>query len=220
MTRASVRQHMRAMIAFASAGLAFATVGIGSARAAATICDGSLFGPVSGNVVVPAGAGCTMSATVTGNVTLEEGAGLLSNDTTIGGNLIGKNAGQISLDFVAVHGNVRMSGDPSNPTVAAALTQIAFSTIDGSVDVSGAAILELGAGTTVGKNVTLTDGTGVLTVDSIYVAGSMTVNGNAPGAQITNNTIGKNLSCSGNALPITVFSNNVGGNASGQCAAP
>jgi hypothetical protein len=48
----------------------------------------------------------------------------------------------------------------------------------------------------------------------------MTVDDNAPGAQVSNNTIGKNLSCSGNALPFIVFANTVGGNATGQCASP
>jgi len=208
-----------AAVTVAAFVIAVATFGAGSARASATICDGSLFGTVSGNVVVPAGAGCTMSATVSGNVTLEQGAGLLATDTTIDGNVVGKDAGQISFDFVTVGGSVKMSGDPSNPA-AAALTQMSFSAVDGSVDVSASANVELENGTTVGKSVGITDGTAFLTVDSISVTGSLTVDDNAPGAQISNNTIGKNLSCSGNALPFTVFSNTVGGNATGQCASP
>jgi hypothetical protein len=135
MSRRRIAKEVNAAIAVAMVALAVAAFGAGSARASARICDGSLFGAVSGNVVVPAGAGCTMSATVSGNVTLEQGAGLLATDTTIDGNVVGKDAGQISLDFVTVGGSVKMSGDPSNPA-AAALTQISFSGIDGRVDVS------------------------------------------------------------------------------------
>jgi hypothetical protein len=59
-----VRKRVNAAIAVAIVALAVAWFGAGTASAAATICEGSLFGAVSGNVVVPAGAGCTMSATV------------------------------------------------------------------------------------------------------------------------------------------------------------
>jgi DUF4097 and DUF4098 domain-containing protein YvlB len=207
--------------AFALAG---ATVAVSPAEAGGTVCDGSLFGVIQGNVVVPAGAGCTMSATVTGNVTVEEGAGLLSNFSTIEGNVVGKKAAQVNLEIDTVGGNVRITGDPFN-TADSALTEIDVSTVAGSVDITGSADVVIEAieptlTTAIGKSLTIKDG-GSFYVDSASVGGSVTVTDNVatPGFsnQISNNTISKNLSCSGNFPAPLVFGDTVGGTASGQC---
>src|SRR5262245_55888197 len=69
-----------------------------------TQCTGTLSGPVSGDVVVPAGANCTIDkATISGNVNVQHGAALSINATgtegftTIGGNVKGRDCSSIAV---------------------------------------------------------------------------------------------------------------------------
>jgi hypothetical protein len=66
--------------------------GAATGHAANTSCTGTLSGSITGDVVVPNGASCTLSnATVTGDVQVRQNASLTidatEQPTTIGGNL-------------------------------------------------------------------------------------------------------------------------------------
>src|SRR5438093_10012985 len=78
--------------AFALILAAPSLVASSSVRAADTSCTGPLTGTISGNILVPSGASCTLSdVTVTGNVHVLQNASLTVDATqqpaTIGGNI-------------------------------------------------------------------------------------------------------------------------------------
>ena len=84
------------MRGFARALIAAIPVFVGSVsavHAADTSCSGTLSGSITGNIVVPVGASCTLSdATVTGNVQILQNASLTvdatQQPTTINGNVL------------------------------------------------------------------------------------------------------------------------------------
>src|SRR5262249_22083946 len=65
----------------------------------ATQCTGVLSGAVSGDVVVPSGASCTIQdATISGNVNVQQDASLeITATTAIRGNVKGKNCASINV---------------------------------------------------------------------------------------------------------------------------
>src|SRR5947207_1100244 len=83
-------------------------------NAATTNCTGPLTGTISGNVVVPSGASCTLSdTTVTGNVQVLPNASLTVDATqqpaTIGGSVQATNCASALLEGgVTVNGNVQI----------------------------------------------------------------------------------------------------------------
>src|SRR6185437_10681115 len=81
---------------------------------ASTNCAGSLTGTISGNVVVPSGASCTLSdITVTDSVQVQQNASLTIDATqqpaTIGGNVQATNCALVLLEGgVTVNGSVQI----------------------------------------------------------------------------------------------------------------
>lgn len=90
--------------------------GASAVQAANTNCTGALNGSITGNIVVPNGASCTLSdATVTGNVQVQQNASLTvdatQQPTTIGGNVEAINCASALLEGgVTVGGNVQIQG--------------------------------------------------------------------------------------------------------------
>src|SRR5438876_5480597 len=86
--------------------------GAATVHAANTNCTGTLTGSITGNIVVPNGASCTLSnATVTGNVQVQQNASLVvdatQQPTTIGGNIQAVHCASALLEGgVRVDGNV------------------------------------------------------------------------------------------------------------------
>ena len=90
----------------------------GAARAADTVCTGSMTGAIAGNLVVPANGSCTLfQANVSGNVRVSQNASLTVNGleewSSIGGNVIANACAATLLEgTVTVGGNVRSSIAP------------------------------------------------------------------------------------------------------------
>ena len=88
--------------------------GAATVHAANTNCTGTLTGSITGNIVVPSGASCTLSnITVTGNVQVLQNASLTVDATqqpaTISGNLQATNCAFTLLEGgVTVNGNVQI----------------------------------------------------------------------------------------------------------------
>src|SRR5690348_16754498 len=83
--------------------------GASAVRAADTICTGALSGNITGNIIVPKGASCTLSdATVTGDLHVRQNASLTvdatQQPTTINGNVL---ANQCA--FTLLEGGVTVS---------------------------------------------------------------------------------------------------------------
>ncbi len=86
----------------------------GAARAADTVCTGSMTGAIAGNLVVPANGSCTLfQANVSGNVRVSQNASLTVNGleewSSIGGNVIANACAATLLEgTVTVGGNVQI----------------------------------------------------------------------------------------------------------------
>src|SRR5262245_35043710 len=83
-----------------------------------TQCTGTLSGPVSGDVVVPPGASCTIEdAQISGNVNVQQDATLeithSTGFTTISGNVKGKNCASIKVTDEDGHRDIVIGGDLS-----------------------------------------------------------------------------------------------------------
>lgn len=99
-----LRFVLLSLVALAAGGAA--------ARAADTICNGSLTGAIEGNLVVPSGASCLLyQARIDGNVLVSQNASLIvqgeEERTLISGNVEAQGCGSALLEgAVTVGGNV------------------------------------------------------------------------------------------------------------------
>src|SRR3712207_3187281 len=118
---------MKRGLAALAVGMAVAAVP-GDAYAQGSVeCEGALVGPVTANVVVPAGGDCRITdTTVTGNVWIKNGGGLIVQGSTINGNLRGSAPeywGFTDSDdgnVTTINGNVELVETVSNPLTAGA----------------------------------------------------------------------------------------------------
>ena len=189
-------------IAFALILAVLATLGGAAAAFAADMtCTGALSGKITGNVLVPAGASCTLSdVTVTGNVQVLQNASLTVDATqqpaTIGGNVQATNC-----TFALLEGGV---------------------TVDGTVQIVQCAQQSgfVGPGVKIGGNFQCINNAGGCQADLGDVNGSVQIQGNGS-SDISLVSVGGNLQCQGNTPPPThTFGPDfVSGNLQGQCAA-
>jgi cytoskeletal protein CcmA (bactofilin family) len=204
-------------------------------------CNGVFDGTVNGSVTVSANQNCTLTnaCEITGNVTVDGGS--LALDCTVDGNLTAT-GGSLFLGGAAhVKGNF-------NTSQASALT-VSTSAIDGNLRIQGlsgavsntvcgtqlkgnlqaqtnAAPLNIGgttsqgcSGNTISGNLTVSDNTAALQVDSNTVGGNLTVNNDTSTTDVSGNSVGGNLQCQNDTTVTHVALNSVKGNNQGQCAA-
>jgi hypothetical protein len=160
------------------------------ALAGDTVCVGALTG-AHDNVVVPAGAVCTISAaTIKGNVKVFGSLNVFP-PTTIGGSIDGEPGhGFVRLfgGLIVVVGNVQIKGSPSS---------------------EAAGYL---AGTQIGGDFQYEGNMGTLVATGGTIGGNAKAEKNRGGGAFTVNTIRGNLECKENVPPITEFGNVIGGN--------
>jgi len=178
--------------------------GAAAVHAANTNCTGPLTGTVSGNVVVPSGASCTLSdITVSGNVQVSQNASLTVDATqqpaTIGGNVYAANCA-----FALLEGGVTVNGDVQ---IVQCAQQSGF----------------VGPGVTIGGNFQCQNNSGGCEADLGTVRGNIQISNSSSSAasDVSLVTVGGNLQCQGNTAPPThdFGPDFVSGNLQGQCAA-
>jgi hypothetical protein len=178
--------------------------GASAAHAANTSCTGTLNGSITGNIVVPNGASCTLSdATVTGNVQVQQNASLTidatQQPTTIGGNVEAINCASALLE-----GGV---------------------TVTGSVQIVQCAQKSgfVGPGVKIGGNFHCINNGGGCEADLGDVQGNVQIvsNNSSAASDISLVSVGGNLQCVGNSpSPTHTFGPDfVAGNLQAQCAA-
>jgi feruloyl esterase len=178
--------------------------GASAVHAAATTCTSTLSGSITGNIVVPVGASCTLSdATVTGNVQVLQNASLTvdatQQPTTINGNVLAN--------------------------------QCASTLLKGGVTVSASVQIQqcaqpsgfIGPGVKIGGDFECINSGGGCQADLGDVQGSVQVqrNNSSAASDISLVSVGGNLQCQGNTPPPThTFGPDfVTGNLQGQCTA-
>ena len=195
------KMAMRSLALALALAVPVAFAGAPAVHAANTNCTGALSGSITGNIVVPDGASCTLSdATVTGNVQVQQNASLVvdatQQPTTIGGNI------------QAVH-------------CAAALLEGGV-TVDGNVLIQQCAQESgfVGPGVKIGGNFECINNAGGCEADLGDVRGNLHIQNNGS-SDISLVSVGGNLQCQGNTPPPThAFGPDfVSGNLQGQCAA-
>jgi hypothetical protein len=168
------------------------------AVAAPAAADVSCTGPIGvtsidDDVVVPAGAGCTLTGTqIDGNVLVGPGATLRVDGARIEGNIQDDDggAGAVTISDAFVGGNVQLEQGTS--------ATVRGTTIDGDLQ--------------------LESNRGSLRADGNDIGGNLQANQNTGGLTIMGNTIDGNLQCQTNAPAPTGGANVVRGSAEDQCA--
>ncbi len=192
------------LLLLSSVSLAALAAGSIAAQAADTVCNGSMTGAISGNLVVPAGAACTLyQANVSGNVQVLQNASLtvdgLEEWSSIGGNVQANQCASTLLEgSVTVGGNVQ---------------------IQNCTGTSGFA----GPGIKIHGNFQCQNNQGACEATLGEVSGNAQIQGNraVTAGDISLDVIGGNLQCQGNtSAPTHALGGEwVLGNLQGQCAA-
>jgi hypothetical protein len=223
----------RSGIAVAAVAVAL-LLGTGAAAATDLVCTTTSSGGTWHNVVVPAGASCTLENTrVTGNVTVQTGGTLLvtdlAGDSTIAGDVKADGCNFVELESslsnrIVVGGNVTIQNCSSG-----------FNGGQGdSSRVPPGSIL-------IGGNVKCSNNSDACVFDYFNISGNLECSGNGQGCVVNSNAIGKNVTinnnqgvgvvidnsaiggdvkCSGNAFaPTPVTPDTIAGTKSGQCSA-
>jgi hypothetical protein len=165
-----------------------------AAGAGNVTCDGVVSGPISGNVVVPKGAECSLElADVGGNVTAQIDAKVTILGSTVGGNYSCNNCEQAHLETSTINGNVQIDGENE-------YSVISNSTIGGNLQIKSSR-----------TDIVLFD------IDANEIGGNLSFDDNEGLAFITDNTIKGNLTCENNE-PAPFSSGNTAKKTKGQCA--
>ena len=166
-----------------------------SAAAGNVTCQGVLSGPVTGNVLVPKGAECSLEfADVSGNVTAQTDATVSVLGSTVGGNYTCNNCEQAHLEGSTINGNFPISHEKQ-------YSVITNSTIKGNLQI----------------NDSRTDLV-LFFIDTNEIWGNLSFNNNEGLALITDNTIAGNLTCQNND-PVPLSFGNTAKSMKGQCSA-
>ena len=207
----------------------------GAAVAADLVCTSFSTGGTWHNVVVPAGAFCTLNnSRVTGNVTVKEGGSLqvtaISGDTTIAGDIKGDGCDSINLDGTGPSGRIVIGGNLTIQNV----TFTGFSGATGNPSCPPSPPQNV----LIGGNVKCDNVAGGCSFSYVIISGNLECSGNANGcglasaavgqnASINNNgsttivdnsEIGGDLKCSGNFGGVGGATNTIAGTKSGQCS--
>ena len=176
-------------------------VGPSAVQAADPTCTSTLSGKITGNVVVPAGASCTLSnATVTGDVqVLRNGA--LTVDATAQPTTIGGDVKAVGCASAILEGGVTVNGSVQ---IAQCSQQSGF----------------IGPGVKIGGDFECAGNAGGCEARLGAVQGSIQIRGNGS-SDISLVSVGGNLQCAGNTpAPTHNFGPDfVTGSIQGQCAA-
>ena len=210
--------------------------GGGVAVAADLVCTAFSSGGTWHNVVVPAGASCTLNnSRVTGSVTVKEGGTLHVTtssglDTTIAGDIKGDGCDSINLENTGSSGRIVVGGNLTIQNI----TFTGFSGARGSQSCPPSSPQNV----LVGGNVKCTDVAGGCVFDNVIISGHFECSGDTNGCElefaavgknaslnnnssatiVDNSEIGGDLKCNGNSPAATGGSNTVAGNKLGQCS--
>lgn len=205
-------------------------------------CNGVFTGTFKGNITVAAGQSCvfTNPCEIKGNVTVNGGTfQMLGLGCILDGNLI-ENAGRLVTlgQFSAVGGNVQISGASgfnlglsgiggnlqiSHVSAGSPETVCAMGVLGNLQLQNNANPIVIGAqgcvGSAVGGNLTASNNSAGLSINSNLVGGNLQANNNTPAAiDVSANKIGGNLQCQGNATVTDMRgTNQEHGNVQGQC---
>jgi hypothetical protein len=118
-----------------------------------THCNGTISGPVGGDLIVDQGSFCTLdAATVNGDVHVRKGAGLVMQYSIAGGNLDCVACGSPNLFASTVLGNVDVVGDSSGGSVVSSVVGGNLNVIHNPAGVTVALNYSIGGGLTVLNN--------------------------------------------------------------------
>ena len=230
-----------AVAALAGGGLAFGPAAF-AADATSTTCAADLGDTtINGDLVVPAGADCTLGgATITGSIVVEEGGWLNATSVEVGGSIEAIDAYGVSIDGSSVGGDITTYGSDRSGflylndlevkgAVAAGGVdvEVTDSTLRGGLGTQGAHYVQVVRSSVTG-DVEVSDSPYGATISGAIVSGSVSVDGSgrdvlvgaqADGsAEAWGNEIGGNLSLTNNAANVRVANTHVAGalNASGN----
>ena len=165
-----------------------------AAAAGNVTCQGTLSGPVSGNVIVPKGAECSLEAAeVSGNVIAQIDATVSVLGSTVGGNYTCNNCEQAHLESSTINGNYQISGEEQYSVITG-------STIKGNLDIK-----------------TSRTDLVLFFIDTNEIGGNLSFNNNEGFSIIADNTIAGNLTCQNND-PAPLSIGNTAKSTKGQCA--
>jgi hypothetical protein len=176
--------------------------GAATAQAADTRCTGTLSGNITGDVIVPNGASCTLSnAIVTGDVQVRQNA-RLTVDATEQPTTIGGNVKAIGCASALLEGGVTVTGD----------LQIERCSLQSGF---------IGPGVKIGGNFQCISNAGACEAELGAVQGSVQLQRNNAASDISLISVGGNLQCGGNTpTPTHNFGPDfVAGSMQGQCTA-
>jgi hypothetical protein len=161
------------------------------ALADATRCRGALAAVTVGDLVVPAGATCTLDGTtVRGNIDVRSGATLDATAVSVRGNIQSDDHAAVGVDGASkVGGSIQLRRGG------------AFNILD----------------TAVGGDIQVDENRGASSLDANTVGDDVHVIRHRDGVSITDNQIDGNLQCRDNVPAPTGGGNVVEGNADGQC---
>ncbi len=186
------------------AAIAITFVMIGPAQAApATQCTGTITGGMTGSLVVPSGATCTLDGvTVNGNIRIMSGGALITDDSTINGNVRGDGARTVQLIDTDVVG----TGTTGNITLTGTTGKIVIGSEGCVVDPA------------VGNNITLIDNEGNIAICFMTTGETIKVQGTDDGRiGIHDNVVGNSLLVQDNTgSRITLTNNDVGSTGGGS----
>ncbi len=199
------------------------------ASADSVTCSSTINGGTLPNVIVPAGAICTIfNATINGNVLGEIDSKTFIVSTTINGNVEGNDAEMVQLINVIVNGNVGIAGGEVDDIAPFTFDYAICGThVTGNVSITGSGgdafvytSPNCGSRTTqIDGNLRIEGNTARVRMIGIIVGRNASIVNNTSTTEKTliNSAIGKHLSCSGNTEPLTVDSNTAQ-KLIGQCA--
>jgi hypothetical protein len=219
--------------------LSFAVGSPAAARPAPTICSDVLTTTViPSDLVVPERSHCELNGvTVRGDVRLRQGAGFTPYDSQIEGSITGAQFELLQLLNTHVAGGIRLHGgvtvEIGTATVAGDIrlsdtrdARVVQSEVLGSLVIRGAGDQVQFCGTTVRGDARFAGNSGWVMVGGDLascaandVRGDLRVQHNQQQITVTNNAVGQNLVCTANEPAPTVYANQVGGRARGQCGA-
>lgn len=173
------------------AGVVPASAGAGGE----TSCVGELTENVSSNLVVPAGASCSLTGvTVRGNVRVQENASFYANGAAIGGSVRCRSCSFVDLYSSTIGRSVLVEGEIDG-------SYINDNTIGGDLEIAaswaGGAVFEIQRNR-IGRDLRFKKNTGTAVISGNVVGKDLEVAGNAGAIEVSGNQAKHSLECTGN----------------------